>query len=894
VTPERWRRVNEVFRLARACAPERCAKVVAEACGGDEELRQQVEALLAADVEDGEFLDTPPLGATAVEGLWHGVAPPGGLDAPATGAAESLEGVVVAGNYELGALLGRGGMGAVYRARQRSLDREVAVKILRAEALAYPGARERFEREAKAVARLKHPNIVAVHDYGVAPEVGAFIVMELLTGRSLGEELERNGPMAIGSAVAVMRQVCAAVGAAHAAGVLHRDLKPDNVVLEPGEGSAVTAKVLDFGLAKLTDAASGPRPTLTKSGVIMGTPAYMSPEQCRGEALDARSDVYELGCVLYEMVTGRPPFVAETSFDVMTQHATVEPTPPSELTPQVPQPVEAAILKALAKRPEQRFESAAELGEALVASATPGAGRAGESAGGIGTRDGRRATMLSQPKRTLRPIALACVLVAALSVAGLLLWRARTGSVAVAPIKTIAVLPFKPLGQAERDQALELGMADTLIAKLSNSREVVVPPVSAVRRYGAADQDPQAAGRELGVEAVLDGYIQRRDDRIRVTARLLRVGDGEQLWAGQFDEKMTDIFAVQDSISEKVAAALALRLTGEERERLRKRYTENTEAYELYLRGRYFWSKRTSGDLQKAVEAFRQAIALDPNYALAYTGLADSYAALAVEEFGGGPPGEMMPKAKEAALRALEIDDTLAEAHTSLGRVLGRDGRDAEGGERELKRGIELDPNSSEGHRAYAMFLVRWGRFDEALVEIRRALASDPFSLHKNMELALIHYFRREYDAAVDQYEKTLELDPNYYQARFLLALAYMQKGRLDEAVAELQKAADISGRNPRVVAYLGYAYARASKRREAQNVLDELKARSANAYVSSYDFAIVYLGLGDRDRAFEWLEKTVPEHDDKLLFLKVEPVMDDLRSDPRFEDLVRRVGLVP
>ena len=542
--------------------------------------------------------------------------------------------------------------------------------------------------------------------------------------------------------------------------------------------------------------------------------------------------------------------------------------------------------------------------ESVVASSP---GPEAERSEAVETGERRTARSAGGLKSNLRLIVLACVLVAGLSVAGLFLWQVRTAKAPVAsptpsvapslpsaaPVKIIAVLPFKPLVQGEEDQALELGMADTLIAKLSNSRGLVVSPISAVRRYGALEQDPQAAGRELNVEAVLDGYIQRRDDRIRVTARLISVGDGRQLWAGQFDEKMTDIFAVQDAISERVATALALPLTGEERARLTRRHTENAEAYQLYLRGRYSLSKRLPGALQQAIEHFRQAINLDANYAPAYAGLSSAYAFQSSAEFGGMPPREVMPKAKEAALKAVALDDTLAEAHIAVGRAAVFE-RDWPTVEREYQRGLELDPDYSEGRQLYALFLLRMGRLDEALAEARRAWEIEPSSANKIVIVGWTHYFRREYDEAIEQYGQTLDMDPNNQPARFRLGLAYLQKGMPDRAVAELQRAANLSGGNARHVAFLGYAYALSGERGKAERLLNELQARSRQTYVCPYDIAIIHLGLGDKERALEWLEKTDRERDDWLLQLKVEPVMDSLRSEPRFRDLVRRVGLLP
>jgi DNA-binding winged helix-turn-helix (wHTH) protein/TolB-like protein/Flp pilus assembly protein TadD len=499
-------------------------------------------------------------------------------------------------------------------------------------------------------------------------------------------------------------------------------------------------------------------------------------------------------------------------------------------------------------------------------------------------------------RRHLHWILLACIVVT-LAGGSLLLWRAlRTGapvgpSLPVATkVKTIAVLPFKPLLPNEQDQALELGMADTLIAKLSNSREVVVRPISAVRKYGALDQDPLAAGRELQVETVLDGYIQKRGDSIRVTARLLSSGDGRQLWAGQFDQKMTDIFAVQDAISERVAAALALTLTGAENARLKRRDTPNVEAYQLCLSGRYFLSQRgRAHSLEKARDTFQQSIALDPNYALAYAGLADAYLFLANSEYGGMPPTQLIPKAKDAASRAVTLDPYLVEAHGTLGRAVAYE-RNWAAAESELKRSLELDPNYSDGRRLYAVFLARQGRLDEALTEARLAWELEPGSANRMIILGWVHYFRREYDKAIEQYRQALEVDPNYHPAHFRLGLAYIQKRMFEEAIGELQTASRLSERNARHLAVLAYALSISGRRSEADKILNELRVRSQRSFVSSFDFALIYLGLGDKDSALKSLEKADDERDDWLLQLKVDPMMDSIRDEPRFEELVRKV----
>ena len=453
-----------------------------------------------------------------------------------------------------------------------------------------------------------------------------------------------------------------------------------------------------------------------------------------------------------------------------------------------------------------------------------------------------------------------------------------------AAVKSIAVLPFKPLVADNRNESLEMGMTDTLIFKLSSLRGIVVRPISAVRRYADLNQDPVAAGREQQVDAVLDSTIQTEGGRVRVTARLVRVADGAVLWADNFEDKFTDLFAVQDSIAERVTDALALKLSGEERERLTKRYTENAEAYQLYLKGRYFSEKRTRDSITKGIEYFRQAIEKDPDYALAYAGLADSY--MLLRRWASAPARDTVAHALAAAEKALRLDDSLAEAHIALGRVKEHS-LDWSGAGAEYRRAIELNANYETGHHLYAMHLAQMGRLDEAMAEIRRAQELDPLSLIINMEVGRIFLFMRQYDQAIAQYQKTLEIDPNFELARFNLGVAYEQKGMYEEAIAEYQKIPR------RELAPIGRAYALSGKRREAQRVLDELKEQSKTRYVSPVSMAVIHAGLGEHEQAIAWLEKALDGGDaDRLYFLGVQPTWDSLRSEPRFQDLLRRMGL--
>ena len=457
-------------------------------------------------------------------------------------------------------------------------------------------------------------------------------------------------------------------------------------------------------------------------------------------------------------------------------------------------------------------------------------------------------------------------------------------------IKSIAVLPFKPLVPENRNESLEIGMADTLIAKLGNFREINIRPISAVRKYAGIEQDAVAAGREQKVDAVLDGQIQKSDEKIRVTVRLVRVEDGITIWTNQFDEKMTNIFTVQDSISERVVGVLALKLTREEKGQITKRHTDNAEAYQLYLMGRYHLNRLTDDGFLKGRDYFQKAIDKDPNYALAYAGLADAYSRLS--GFNALPPKDGYPKATAASSKALELDDNLAEAHTVLGTVKFFYDWDWSGAEREFRRAIEINPSYSDAHQMYSYYLSAMGRFDEALAEMRRAQELDPLSLEKLAGIGEILNFQRQYDQTIEQYQKTLEMDPNSGFAHWAIGNVYVNKGMYSEAIAEYQKAIPLSGDSPDEPAMLGYAYALSGKRREAQQVIDDLKERSKRTYVSPSTIAFIYGGLGEMEQAFVWLDKAYDERDSLLILLKIEPTFDPLRSDPRFTELLRRVGL--
>ena len=504
----------------------------------------------------------------------------------------------------------------------------------------------------------------------------------------------------------------------------------------------------------------------------------------------------------------------------------------------------------------------------------------------IDKRNGALQIIGKRPR--LRILAPAIMFVAAIAILAYYLISTSTpATVAISGVRSIAVLPFKPLNGQEGDEYLGLGIADTLITRLSGTKEITVRPTSSIQKYTSQDQDTLSAGKQQRVDAVLEGSIQRYGDRIRVTARLINTGDGSTLWAYKSDESYTDIFALQDAISEKVASALAVQVSGSNRA---KRYTDNAEAYQLYLRGRFFWEKRTKEDLFKAIEYFERATQVDPSYALAYAGIAHCYGPLGYR--GHLAPSDATPKMRAAAAKALELDETLAEAHTAMGAVKAFHLWDWNGAEREFKRAIELDPNYPTAHQWYGLYLEAMGRQDENLAERRRAQELDPLNLSVNTGLGTVYYYSGEYDRAIEVFQKTLELDPNFEQALNGLGDAYMQKGMHEEALPYYKKALDSGAAISRSKALLSYAYAKAGNRDQSIRLEQELLDTAKIQFVSPFFIALIHVGRGDKDRAFEWLEKAFSEGDPPLNHINVEPTFNSLRSDPRFTSLLRRMHL--
>jgi eukaryotic-like serine/threonine-protein kinase len=810
------------------------------------------------------------------------------------------------GHYEIRSQLGVGGMGEVYLAQDINLSRQVALKLLPSKFTEDESRVRRFQQEARAASALNHPNILTIHEIG--SENGTyFIATEYIEGQTLRDYMS-GAKMRMFEVLDVATQVASALAAAHAAGVVHRDIKPENIMLRQDR----IVKVLDFGLAKLTEAPTTDTEAATlvntEAGVVMGTARYMSPEQVRGLAVDARTDVWSLGVVIHEMLTGRVPFKGETASDVIAAVLEREPQPLMTQGEEIPIELKRIVSKALRKDPEERYQTIRDmlidlksLKQELELDAKSKRSTQSQLEGAAATSIEQTTTakqemaaptssaqyLVGEIKRHRLGVGmiLATLLVAIAAVA-YFAYFPRADKV---PITSIAVLPFENKSADPDTDYLSDGLTESLIYRLSQLPNLKVSPRSSVFRYKGRETDPIKVGGDLGVSAVLSGRITQRGDYLIISAELTDVRYNKLLWGEQYERRMSDLLATQREIAREIVEKLKLKVSGEERG-LAKHYTESNEAYQNYLKGRFYWNKRNAEALKKSTEYFNQAIEHDPNYAMAYAGLADAYILLPF--VSGGSPQECYPKAKAAAKKALEIDDTLAEAHASLALTLIVNDWDWAGSSREFRRALELNPNYATAHQWYGThYLTVVERFDEAIAEGKQAEQLDPLSLVIKTDLGSSYTFARQYDTAIEQLRKTIEMDQSFYVAHWRLGTAYEMKGSFQEAIAEYQKAGKLND-DPQMQALLGHAYAASGKRDEALRTLDQLKEISEKRYVSAYAFAIIYAGLGEKDQALQWLEQAYQNHDWMMARLKIDPLLDNLRSDPRFQNIVRRVGI--
>ena len=735
-------------------------------------------------------------------------------------------------HYKIIEKLGEGGMGVIYKAEDLKLKRIVALKFLSHEVTRDQKAKERFVYEAQAASALEHPNICNIHEIDEISIEGRdqmFICMAYYQGETLEKKIGR-GPLKIDEAIDIGIQLSEGLAIAHEAKITHRDIKPANVIIT----ARAEVKVIDFGLAKLAD-----RKRLTDSGTTLGTLTYMSPEQIRGENVDHRSDIFTFGAVLYEMVTGQKPFKGEPDQVMLYSIVIDDPEPLTALRTGVPKELERIVNKALNKSKEERYQHMDEMRVDLKA--------------------------LSLKVR-------------------------KDSGYQHEKVESLAVMPFSNASGKEELEYLSEGITESLITNLSQISNFKVISRTSVFHYQGQHIEIQKVARELKVNKLLLGWVSRRSDEVSIGIELVEGRNNSQIWGEQYARKFTDVVQIQEEIVKDISTKLKLKLTRKEKKHLSKQYKTGNEAYQLFLKGRYHWNKRTADNFKQSISFYNQAIEKDPTYALAYSGLSDSYALIGI--YGYLPAKDVWPKAKAAALKAMEIDPDMAEAHNALGAVESSYEWNWAKAENEFQHSIALNPNYATAHQWYAGQLWILGKFDDALREIRKAQEIDPLSLQINTDVGRLHYYAKEYDLAIQEYQKILELDSNFFPAHFWLGLTLLEKLDFDLAIEALQTALTLSGNYAAVTAALGYAFGISGKRAEAKKIVKELKNRARNEYISATYFGWVHVSLNELDAAFQYFDKAFEERSWWLVYTKIWPFPEQMIRDARYTKLLKKIGL--
>lgn len=798
-------------------------------------------------------------------------------------------------HYRIIKKLGAGGMGDVYLALDTKLDRKVAIKVLRSDWLEEEHLKKRLIREAQAAAKLDHPNICAIYDVNEAGPF-TFIVMQYIEGEALAAKMEHE-PLTLTTTLAMVEQAAEGLAEAHAHGIVHRDIKPQNMLVTP-RGQL---KILDFGLAKQmrssdeVDNEAATATLLSKPGLVVGTMPYMSPEQVQGEPLEPSSDIFSLGVTLYEMLAGKHPFKDKSAAMTMSRILRDDPIPTEQFQAQVSPELQAVLNRMLCKDKAGRYQTAHDLIADLkqLPNQTP-AGRIRtdssrtKDVSAITSKENvvnRIMSKANSNKWALLAVALAVILLAV----ALTQWLSRESS------DSLAILPFtyvssNPQLMANPDREyLSDGMTESIINNLSQLTNLRVIARSSVFRYKGKDLDVQAIGRELNVRTVLTGQIKQEGDDVRIAVELMDVQGNRSLWGDTYQRKTADIQSAQKEIARNVSEKLGLKLTGADQSHLAKTYTDSGEAYQAYLKGRYHWNKRTDEGFKQAIVFFQEAIVKDPNYALAYTGLADCYTLRS--DYGFLPPQEGYALAKGAVNLALKYDDSLAEAHTSLASIKAVADWDWQGAENEYRRAIELNPKYATAHHWYGAQLFIQGRFDEALQEIKKAQQLDPLSLGINKDFAVALLYARDYDKALEQCRKTLEIEPSFGAMSTYIAQIYQLQQKYPEATAELEKAHAAAPEDGEITYGLGQAYALMGKKEEARKISNELNQPGKEIYLPK-EAAYLHLLLGEKEQAIAILQKAAENHYLAVAELKMDPRLTELRKDARIGELLRKIGL--
>ena len=892
MNPERWQKVKGLFDAVVGLALEDREKILAKSCGADVELRRDVEKLLASSDEAESFMESP----AAKEVVSQIIEP------------KNLAAGVIFGHYEIVKQIGAGGMGEVYLAKDTKLDRKVAVKILNEKFAAHESNLQRFVQEAKAASALNHPNILVIHEIGKS-ENSNYIVSEYIEGETLRDNFKQS-PQKLSEILDVSIQIANALCTAHEAHIVHRDIKPENIMIRP-DGFV---KILDFGLAKLVEQkaagfeASTVKQNQTAKGVIMGTVNYMSPEQAKGEKVDARTDIFSFGVVLYEMIAGRTPFAGDSMSETFANLINSEPKPLTRFASNVPEELNRIVVKTLRKKRDERYQTIKDLltdlkslrenlafDERLEKSHPPNDNNATAflqpTTGNANYRTGEAHRNFTGQIKRNKPFAALVAAVLLLSAIGLgyYFYNSKQVISSVNTKKSIVVLPFVNAGNDANADYLSDGITESVINNLSQISGLKVMSRNSSFRFKDNQTNTKNIASQLGVETIVTGDIKQLGDKFIINVRLINAGDDSNIWGNQYVKTNADIIAVQNEIAQAVANNLRVKLTNSEQQKIVKNYTENPEAWQLYNRGRFYVSKSTLPELNKGIDYFNQAIEIDPNYALAYAGLAEAYrtSVLSADRL----PNGVFPKAKAAAQKAIELDDSLSEAHRNLGAVEFFYDWDWKESENQYQRALELDPNNADAHWAYAILLSNTLRHTEALAEIKRARELDPLNLMIIMAEGVCLNAAGKPDEALAGLQKALELDPNFFATHLMMSNSYLQKGMFAEAIAEARKAKAFNGDNAIFDVNIAYALAKSGKNEEARTVLNELLKASADHYVPPSSIAAVYNVLGERNEALTLLERAVDARDVDCVFLKVEPIWNNLRNEPRFIELMRRMN---
>ena len=881
-----WQKAKEIFGEALKFAPDERASFLDEVCDGDKIVRREVESLLASYDESESFMEKPAV--VEVAEIFRQV--------------KNLEPGKSFGHYEIIRQIGAGGMGEVYLAKDSKLDRQVAFKILSEKFSRHESNLNRFIQEAKAASALNHPNILVIHEIGEANDVH-FIVSELVEGKTLREILNQS-PLQLSEVLDFSIQIANALVAAHTAHIVHRDIKPENIIVRP-DGFV---KILDFGLAKLVGQQKSligledetAKQNQTAQGVILGTVKYMSPEQAKGEKIDARTDIFSFGVLLYEMIAGRTPFAGDSMSETFANLINIEPQPLLRYAEGVPDELQRIVSKMLRKNKDERYQTMKGLladvqdlrenlafDERLEKSHPPDTENATQilqaTTGDANRQTAETNNSFSQKIKRNRLAALAALatFVIALAIVGYFAFFAPQS-----PITSVAVLPFENGSNDANLDYLSDGLSESVIDRLSELPHLKVIARNSSFKYRGENIDLQDAANKLGVQAIVTGRVIQRGDTLSIRVEMVDVRDNRQLWSEQYNRRTADALTIQQEIAQTVSEKLRLKLSGAEEQQLAKQNTVNPQAYELLLKGRFLNIKEGTEDVKKAILYYQQAIAADPNYALAYAKLSESYRTLI------GPsvldPKEFTPKAKAAALKAFELDPNLAEAQLELANHY-QNAWDWEAAEAKYQHAIELNPNFAMARNNYSLYLSVIGRYDESIAEARRAKELDPLTLSNLVSYGIVLMGARRYDEAIAEFKKILEVDRNSVGTHYWLGLAYAGKGMYREAIDSYQESIRLGNKAPGIQTYLGEAYAKTGEWKKAQTILQH--SETSGEYVSPGELTVLYTALDEREKAFASLEKAYAAHDLQLQFLKVESGFDPLRDDPRFQDLLRRVG---